>query len=213
MEKAVINATRRTVTGKKVGALRRNGVLPAVMYGHNFEPISISLDFRDASRTLFILSSSSLVYVNLDGKENACLVRQKQRDPIRNIYLHIDFQVVSLTEKIRAITRIELVGTSPAVKDLEGVIVANMSALEIECFPQDLPDRIQLDISGLVKIGDSLHVRDITPPANVEILTHAEEMVVIVTFAGQEEVVEVVEPTLAEPELLERGKKEEEEAE
>ncbi|GAP10740.1 ribosomal protein L25, Ctc-form [Bellilinea caldifistulae] len=210
MEKLVIQATRRSVTGKKVGALRREGKLPGVLYGYQTESTPILMELRDASRVLAHASSSQLITINLDGKEFATLVREKQRDFIKGTLLHVDFQVVSLTEKIRTNVGIELSGTSPAVKDYNGVIVQELDEIEVEALPQELPDKFVVDISGLAKIGDAIFVRDLTVPSSVEILNDPNEVIVIVTGAAPEisEEEETAEE-ISEPEVIERGKKEE----
>jgi large subunit ribosomal protein L25 len=184
------------------------------LYGHHFDPIPVTLELRDATRTLSTISRSSLVTINLDGTEHATLVRDKQRDFIRGTILHVDFQVVSLTEKIRATITIELTGLSPAVKDFNGVVVNGLDKVEVECLPQDLPERFVVDISKLAKIGEGLYVRDLEAPENVSIMQDADEMIVIVT-ATKEEAVEEVEVVagVEEPEIIEKGKKEEEEEE
>jgi large subunit ribosomal protein L25 len=209
MAKVVLTAARRTVTGKQVGVLRRQGQLPGVIYGHHFDPTAISLDLHTASVALASLSSSSLVYINLDGSEHAALVREKQRDYIRGTLKHVDFQVVSLNEKIRAKVSIDLTGISPAVKDLNGVVVTGLNELEVECFPQYLPERFILDISRMVKIGDGIYVRDLTTSADVQIMANPDDMLVIVTMGAAEEV-EVAVAGVVEPEVIEKGKKEEE---
>ncbi len=214
MEKIIIKADHRKVTGKQVGVLRRKGLLPGVLYGRHLEPTPIVMDLREAARILSTQSSSSLVTINLNGVEHATLVREIQRDFIRGTYLHIDFQAVSLTEKIRTSVAIELQGISPAVKDLNGIIVAGLDELEVECFPQYLPEKIVVDISSLAKISDGIYVRDVTAPENVTLLDHPEGMIAIVTLAGKEEEVEVaVVEAVEEPEVIEKGKKEEEEGE
>ncbi|NMB53618.1 MAG: 50S ribosomal protein L25 [Leptolinea sp.] len=214
MEKAILNATLRTVKGKKVGALRREGKLPAVLYGHHFDATPITLNLREASRILHGLTASSLVYINLEGKEHAALVREKQRDYLRNIMKHVDFQIVSLTEKIRADVPIVLEGVSPAVKDYNGVIISEMDTIEVEALPQDLPEKIILDISKLAKIGDHLLVKDILVSDNVHIHANPDDVIVIVTTTKEEEVAPTAEgeTVAAEPEIIEKGKKEEEEA-
>ncbi len=215
MEKVVIHATHRKVTGKQVNALRRSGQLPGVMYGHNIDSTTISMDLHDVSQLLGGLTGSSLVTIELDGKEHAALVREKQRDYIKGTLKHVDFQVVSLTEKIRTRVGIELVGQSPAVKDFNGVVVTSLDHLEVECLPQYLPERILVDIGKLVKIGDGIFVRDIQLSEQVEILDDPDEMLVIVTAQiAEEEVVAAPEEAVAEePEVIEKGKKEEEEGE
>jgi len=209
MEKVVIPATHRTVTGKKVGVLRREGKLPGVIYGHHVEPIAILMDSREATRTLATLTGSSLVTINVDGKEYATLVREKQHDYLKNTLIHVDFLAVSLTEKIRAEVTIDLTGVAPAVKDYNAIIVHNLSALEVECLPQNLPQSFVVDLSSLAKIGDAVYVRDIPAPAKVEILTHADDIIVVATATKEEAEVEAVEGA-AEPEVIERGKKEDE---
>ena len=219
MEKVVLKAAPRTATGRHVRALRRSGQLPAVIYGHNVEPISISLDAREATRVLGRISSSSLVTVDLDGKEYPSLVREKQLNYITRNLIHVDFQVVSLTEKIRANVGIVLTGSSPAVKDFNALLINGLTELEVEAFPQDLPERVVVDISPLLKIGDGIHVRDLVLSEKVTILDAPDEMVVLATAPAKEEVEEVVTPEeealeeAAEPEVIEKGKKEEEEEE
>jgi len=214
MEKIVLEATRRTVIGKQVNSLRRDGKIPAVMYGHNFEPTPITLDLHSTTLILSNVSTSHLITIKLEGKEHATLIREKQRDFIKGTLRHIDFQVVSLSEKIRTSVHIELTGSSPAVRDLNGVVVNGISEVEIEALPQDLPDRFSLDISVLKEIGDGFYVKDLVVSDKVEILSDAEEMIAIITAgAGEEEEAESVESETEEPEVIERGKKEEEEEE
>ncbi len=215
MEKVVLNASRRTVTGKKVGVLRRAGKLPGILYGHNITPIPIEMDLREASRTLQGVSTSTLVEINIGGEVYSSIVREKQRDFIRGTYLHVDFQAVSTTEKLRARVGLEFVGSSPAVIDLNGFIVTGLDELEVECFPQDLPEHIDIDISKLVRIGDGIYVRDIVIADTISILDDPDEMLALATFAGQEEEEEeeAVSEVEGEPEVIERGRKEEEEDE
>ena len=212
MEKAVLKASHRNVTGKKVGALRRQGKLPGVLYGHHIDPTPIEMNLREATRLLSGLSGSALVQIDLDGNPFSVLVREKQRDFIRGTYLHVDFQTVSLTEKLRTRVAVELTGISPAVKDLNGFVVSGLDEVEVECFPQDLPERIVVDISTLIRIGEGIYVRDIVVSDKVVLLDNPDEMVAIVTFGTkEEEEVVAAAPTLEEPEVIERGKKEEEE--
>jgi large subunit ribosomal protein L25 len=215
MEKVVLKATQRTATGRQVKALRRSGLLPAVIYGHNVDPISISLEGREAGRVLGRLSSSSLITIDLDGKEYPSLVREKQLNYIKRNLIHVDFMVVSLTEKTRAKVGIVLTGNSPAVKDFNAMLINGLSELEVEAFPQDLPANISVDIGTLINIGDGIHVRDIVLSDKVQVLDTPDEMIVLATAPAKEEVEEVVTPEAvvleegAEPEVLEKGQKEE----
>jgi large subunit ribosomal protein L25 len=214
MERTVLHAKVRTVTGKKVSQLRRDGKLPAIIYGHNFEPTAIIFEARETQRLLSGITGSSLVLIELNGKEHLTLVRERQKDFIRGNLLHVDFQAVSQTEKINVSVGVELVGIAPAVKDFNGVIVTGLDKLEVECLPQYLPERFVVDITRLLKIGDSIIVRDIPVSENVVILEDTDEMLVLITAPAKEEV-EVVEEVVAveEPEVIEKGKKEEGEEE
>ena len=215
MEKQVLKATKRTVTGKQVRQLRRAGQLPAVIYGHNVEPVAISLDSHDATLALSKVSSSTLISIDVEGHEIPTLVREKQRDYIRNVLTHVDFLAVSLKEKLRAEVSIELVGVSPAVKDFNAILVNGLTSLTVECLPTDLPEKFVVDISMLAVIGNGIHVSDIVVPDNIRVLDDPAEMIVVATAPAKEEVAEVVAAAVpvegegAEPEVIEKGKKEE----
>ena len=217
MEKVVIQAEKRTVIGKQVRALRREGKLPAVIYGHHVDPVSIVLDAHDASKTLAKASSSTLVTIELEGKQYPTLVRERQLDFIRNSLIHVDFLAVSMTEKLTASVGVHIEGEAPAVKEFGAILVTNLTELEVECLATDLPERFVVDVSGLAEIGDGVYVKDLAVPANVEILTDPEEMIVVATAMAAEEVEEEAEELLEgeeeleEPEVIEKGKKEEEE--
>jgi len=209
MEKIVLKAEKRTLIGKQVSQLRRAGLLPGVIYGYNFEPTPITLEARNAGRVIPHLTSSSIVNIDLGGKLIPALVREKQKNFIKNVLTHVDFLAVSLTEKIRAEVSLHFSGLSPAIKDFNAAIVNNMDSIEVEALANDLPERIEIDLSVLVKIGDSIHVRDLVIPAGVTLLTDIDEMVAVATATHDEAVDAVAE--VAEPEVIEKGKKEEEE--
>jgi large subunit ribosomal protein L25 len=209
MEKIVLKATKRDMVGKKVGALRRQGKLPAVLYGRRIETAPILLDAYGGAQTLSYLTSSSLLTIDLDGKHFLVQVREKQRDFINNRLMHVDFQVVSLTEKMHAKVGLELTGTAPAVNNFDAEIHTGLVALEVECMPQDLPERIMVDISGLAAIGDSVRVRDVVLADKVKILADPEEIIAIATAPKREEISgEAPVAEEAAPEESKRGKKE-----
>lgn len=216
MEEIVLKASRRSVIGKQVKALRRSGQLPAVLYGRHVDSIPISLDMKEASRALDKISSSALIVIAVDGQRHYALVRERQRNPILGSFRHIDFQAVSLTEKVRANVSIRLVGESPAVENYFGIVVTNMEQLEVESLPRALPEWIEVDVSSLVEIGDAIYVRDLVLAKGVEVLEDPDAIIVIITAPVAEEIVteEVVEAvTGVEPEVIERGKREVEEEE
>ena len=215
MEKVVIEATKRTVIGKQVSTLRRESKLPGIIYGSKIDPIAITMDLKQATRVLNNTTSSSVITINVEGTEYAALVREKQRDVLRNLFIHADFQAVSQTEKIRAAVNIEMVGHAPAVKDYNGVVVEGVNAINVESLPKDLPERFTVDLSVLKEIGDTISVKDIAIPDGVEVLDSPDEMIILITSPAAEEVEEeeVGEEGEEEPEVIEKGKKEEGEEE
>ena len=219
MEKFVLKATKRTVTGKQVKALRRAGELPAVIYGRHVEPIVFSLDAHSSELVFAKLTSSTLVTIDVEGQEYAALVREKQRNFIKGNLTHIDFLALDLTETIRTKVRLTFTGVSSAVKDFSAVLVHRMEAFEVECLPANLPERITVDISSIKEIGNNIRVNEIPLPENITVLDDGDDIVIIATLAKEEAPEEVVAVPGAEtaapatPAIsVERGKKEEEAA-
>jgi large subunit ribosomal protein L25 len=206
MEKVILKAEKRTVIGKQVSQLRRAGQLPGVIYGHGFEQTPITLDAHNAQLVIPRLTSSSIVNLELDGKMIPALVREKQKNYIKNVFTHIDFQAISLTEMIRAKVSLHFHGLAPAIKEFSAAIVNNMDSIEVEALPNDLPERIEVDLTTLAKLGDAIHVRDLVIPAGVTLLTDADEMVAVAA-ATHDEAAEAF-PGAVEPEVIEKAKKE-----
>jgi large subunit ribosomal protein L25 len=211
MENIVLQASPRTIIGKQVRALRREGILPAVIYGHNIAPLAISMDFKQTSYVLAGVSSSHLIAIMVEGKEHNVLVQERQRDPVSDELVHVDFLEVSMTEKLRVTVRLVLRGDAPAVKTYNGVIVSNMEVVEVESLPGNLPEHLEVDLTSLKEIGDSLLVRDIPLPADVEMINEPDEIVVVVAAPISEAEEQLPEAELGgeEPEVIERGRKEE----
>ena len=214
MEEIILPAYRREVVRKRVNALRNEGKLPAVLYGHMIDTTPIMFDYRESSRMLERLSPSTLVVIEVDGESHYALVREKQRDVLKGTLLHVDFQAVSLTEKVRAEVSLDMVGEAPATKEFGGLIIVNIEQLEVEALPRDLPDRIEVDISTLDEIGSAIYVRDLVLSGEVSILADLDEPIVVVTLPAVEEVPEeeVEEEEIlegAEPQVIEKVKREE----
>lgn len=212
-EEVLINAEKRNVVGKQVKALRRQGILPGVIYGRHIEAFPIQMDAHDAALILDKLTASSLITLDVDGEKFSVLMRDRQRDVIFGDLLHVDFLVVSLTEKLRATIELKLVGEAPVADNPEVVVTQVLNDIEIEAFPQDLLEVIEVDISTLETVDDEITVADLDLGENIAILTDPNETIVSVGYVAQEEVAEEAE--VVEPEVVEKGKKEaaEEEAE
>jgi large subunit ribosomal protein L25 len=216
MEEIVLQAKHRNVIGKQVKTLRREGLIPAVVYGSGIEPTPISLDWKETSRFLANVSASALIALDIDGERHKVVVREKQREVLTGALQHVDFQAISMLEKLRLSVPIVLTGEAPAVSEYDGIVTIGMETLPVESLPGDMPEALTVDISGLREIGDSILVKDLEIPDNVTILHDLEDVVVNITAPAPEEVEEVEEEEeleAEEPELVERGRREEEEKE
>ncbi len=219
-ENIVIEAQKRTIKGKKVGALRRQGVLPGIIYGRigkdQIEPIAIQMDLHDVSQTIKKLTGSSLVTLNVEGDKYPAILREAQRDIIYGTLRHVDFMAVSLSETLQTAVPIELIGQAPAEINMAAVVVTGISELEIECLPQELPERIEVDATVLVDTDSAIYVKDLVLPENITVLTDPEELIAGVTYVTIEEepeeeeegeLIELLDEDV-EPEVIEKGKKE-----
>ncbi len=180
MEKYVLEAKKREVIGKQVKALRREGFLPAVIYGTDIEPMPLTLNTREVRQTLDRIGANTLITLKIGKKEHLALVRDMQREVINRDLLHIDFQAVSLEETITTTVPVVVVGEAPAVKEMNALLVTGLDFLQIEAKAKDLPDTIRVDVSDLVEIGDNIQVKDIIISGDVSILDDPEETVIVV---------------------------------
>jgi large subunit ribosomal protein L25 len=205
MERYTIKATRRSVTGKKVNRLRNEGKTPAILYGRSLkEPIPVAMERTELSKLLRKSSYSSLITVNVDGEDHNTLVRDFQIDHLRGDLTHVDFLVVSLTEKVKAEVRVIMEGKAPAVITAGGLLVPGLERIEVESLPQDLPEHFVVDVSNLVDFGDAIFVRDLVVPENVTILSDLDELIVVAA-APVTEIVEEVAVAAVLPEGVEPG--------
>jgi len=220
-DKIVIEVQKRTIKGKQVGGLRREGFLPGIIYGRigkeQIEPLMIQLDLHEASKIINKLTGSTLVTLNLEGKSYPVVLREVQKDIIYGTLRHVDFMAVSLTEKLHSAVPIELIGQAPAEINMSAVVVTGISELEILCLPQDMPERIEVDATVLVDTDSAIYVKDLELPESIDVLTDPEELIAGVTYVTIEEEEEEEEDELAElleedvePEVIEKGKKEDE---
>ncbi|OQY32779.1 MAG: hypothetical protein B6I38_04185 [Anaerolineaceae bacterium 4572_5.1] len=199
MKKVTMKAEHRKVLGKKVKALRREGKLPAIIYGGEIEPTPIVLDVKETRSTLTKIGANTLVTIKIGKEEHLALVREVQRTVIKRDLLHVDFQAVSLAETITTTVPIVAEGVSPAVSDFNALLVKELSEIDIEAQAQYLPDVIMVDITGLEEIGDNILVRDLNISDKVQILNNPDDIVMVVAAPTLLE----VEPVEEEIELFE----------
>jgi large subunit ribosomal protein L25 len=210
MEQIELKMQKRTVLGKKVKSLRREGFIPAVLYGHETEPVSLQVEERELNRILTQAGEHRLIALKIgrSQKPQMALTRDVQWDVITGRLLHVDFYAVVMTEKITTEVPLVLVGRAPAAERAEVILLQNLDELEIECLPGDLIEAIEVDVSELKEVDQAIYVKDLRVPSTVDVLTDAEELVVKVDWAAPEEVVEVVPVAPEEVEVITKGKKE-----
>lgn len=161
-DRAVLEATTRSVIGKKVKNLRRTGRIPATVYGHDVESVSIDVDARAFRHVHTVAGDNQLVDLVLDGaRARPVLIHTTQIDPRRHTAMHVEFYQANLREKLTARIPVHLTGEAPASR--HGLMVlTTLDTIEMECLPTDLPPNIEIDISELSEVGDAIHVRDLT---------------------------------------------------
>ncbi len=218
MTEHTLAAERREAIGKKVKSIRRDGLVPAVLYGSGVEGLPIQIDARDAEDLLSGASASTLVDLKVNGEEHKVLIRDVQRHVIRRDLQHIDFLKVAMDVAIRTSVPVELVGEAPASKELGGVLVTGVTEIEVEALPSDLPDRVVVELAPLEEIDDAITVGDLFLGEGVRVLTDADENVAHVIYLAEEEEEEEEElegifELGAEPELVDQRGVEEEEYE
>jgi large subunit ribosomal protein L25 len=184
----------RTTLGKQVRRLRREGVIPANIFGRGQDSRAVEMEAIDLKRLLAKQAGTRIVQLQLDGTQEAVLIRHVQHDPRTGAVQHVDFLHVDMREKIRARVPVRLTGEAPAVKQLGGVLLHVSDTVEVECLPSDLPERLELDVGGLENLDDTLYVRDLSAPAGVVILADADETVAKVTASRMAAVAEAAAP-------------------
>ncbi|MGD2027447.1 MAG: 50S ribosomal protein L25, partial [Anaerolineales bacterium] len=155
-----LNAERREVIGKKVKVLRREGKLPAIIYGKEMEPLPIVLDLRETTKILRGVSRATILSIDVNGEEITALVRERQRGVLSGEYEHIDFLAISMTETVRTQVNVFVEGTSPAEEEYGAIIMTGADSVEVEALPSDLPESLTVDVSSLTNIGDTITVAD-----------------------------------------------------
>ena len=178
MDQAMLTAELRKVVGKQTKQLRRDGWVPGVIYGHGFDPLVVKFEERPLGRLLSHVGGSQLVEVAVTGHEEpeTVLVRDVQRDVITRALLHVDLYRVRMTERLRAEVPLILIGESPITVLGEGILLQGISSVEVECLPADLVDAIEVDLSRIISLDQTLHVGDLAVPSGMDILTDLDEM-------------------------------------
>ena len=204
MDDLTLQVAKRNVLGKKNRFLRRQGITPAHLFGHNIESQALQCDTLQLKQIIAHAGTTRLISLRIDGEKQpkSVFVREIQRDAVSNQLFHVDFYQVKKGEKIAVDVPIILVGESPAMKGKGRMLTHGITSLSIECLPDRVPPQIEVDISLLEEVEQAIHVKDIVLDPDITVNADPEQLVVKVTEAvvKVEEVEEVVEEAVAEAE-------------
>jgi large subunit ribosomal protein L25 len=206
-----LSASKRNILGKKVRFLRREGLTPANLFGHNIEPLSLQCNTVKLKHVLAQAGRTGIVNLKLDDSNEPrnVMVREVQIEPRTGELLHVDLYQISMEETIRVEVPIVLVGEAPALKTKENFLAHELNSLTIECLPNKIPSRIEVDLSVLIESEQAIHVEDISLGDGITILNNPEQPVVRVSAGFVEKEIEKPEVE-AEAEAIEGAEASEE---
>lgn len=204
-----LNAQKRS-KADKLEDVRKNGNVPAVVYGAGVENTSVSISAPEFKKIYKEAGETTTISLNLDGKNIPVLIHDLQRDPIRGFAVHVDFLAVDLKKKLEAGVPLEFIGISEAVKSGAGVLVKVLHEVEVSALPSDVPHMLEVDISKLNTLDDNVVAGDIKLPSGVTLVTDKDEVVAAITAVHEEK--ESAPLDLSTIEVEKKGKKDEEAA-
>jgi large subunit ribosomal protein L25 len=205
-----LEAQKRELFGRKVGRLRREGIVPISVYGARTEHLDLQVPYRALQVTLAKAGGTHLINLSVDGKVHTVLARQVQRDPVRREILHVDFFEVDQNTRVTTEVPVHLIGESSIVNQRLGNLVTALTTLSIESLATKLIDSVEVDISALKQVGDTITVSDLKLGSDYKIENGPEEVIVRIAAVGTETEETTDESTSAEPEVIKKGKADEE---
>ncbi|RJQ29036.1 50S ribosomal protein L25 [Candidatus Parcubacteria bacterium] len=203
----------RNKFGKSVQALRREGFIPAELYGHGVPNLHLAVPRKEFSKVFREAGENTVLTLLVGSERKAALIHDVQRDYLTDDVQHVDFYQVRMDEKIKAPIPIEFTGDAPAVKEKGGILNKAMFTIEVEALPGDLPRRLSLSLNSLDDLDKSLYVKDIVVPENVRVLVDPETVIATVTPPAAEEKVEEALPDISSIKVEDEEKKAERAAE
>ena len=211
-KKLSLKVEKRKLFGKKVKKLRREGKIPANIFGKDFKSTAITVDAKEFTRIYKLAGRTNVVYLEFEKKELPVLIFQIQRHPLTDFPIHVDFKKVDLKQKVEAEVPVKIVGTSPAVEEKGAEVILQSKTLLVEALPDRIPAVIEVDISSVVEPGVEIKVKDLKAGKDWEFAEEPEKTVAVVAAHVAEEV-EVEKPSEETPEGEAEDKKEEEKKE
>lgn len=200
-EKITLQANKRTLLGKKAKQLRPKGLTPGNIFGSDFKSISVEVNTKDFIHVFKTAKETGIVYINVDKDTVPTLIKDVQKHPIDNHIQHVDFRKINLKQKIETEVPVQVIGTSIAVSQLGGVLLTQSNHLMIEALPTDIPQAIEVDISGIKEIGQEIKVSDL-PKSDKYVIKEEPDKVVISVTQHKEESVTPETATATGPEII-----------
>ena len=197
--------------GRKVKTLRKKGILPGVLYGPKTKSLPLEIDLKEFKEIYKEAGESSLISLKMNGKKTLVLIYEVQRDPLTHEFSHVDFYQASLKDKVEATVPLVFEGIAPAVKELGGTLVKNITEVEVKALPQNLPHEIKVNVNNLKTFEDNILIKDLEVSKEVEILKDSEEIIASAfpPEAVEEELEKPIEEKVEEVEKIEKEEKEE----
>jgi len=210
-----LKAKIRKELGKKIKKLKKQGLLPAVLYGPKIKPQPIEVDLKEFEKVYETAGESSLISLQIEDKKFPVLIHEIQKNPVSGKTTHIDFYQPILTEEVEATVPLVFEGEAPAIKELGGTLVKEIQEVEVRALPQNLPHEIKVNVERLKNFEDEIFIKDLEVPEGVKIQKEPDEIVAVVTPPEkvEEELEKPIEEKVEEVEEVEKEKKEAEEKE
>ena len=208
MEGIALKATARDIVGKKTRFLRREGVTPTHLFGHNLKSLALQCNTDELKHVIAQVGTTALFDLGIDGEKRPrkVLIREIQNDPLGRQILHVDFYQIKMTEKLKVEVPLVLGGEAPAMKVKGRSLQHSLTSLNIECLPDKLPHEIEVDLSPLAELGQAIHVNDLGLSTDITVTNDPGQLIVKVSETAaaraEEEVAAAEEaaPLEAEPE-------------
>lgn len=204
MSKSILKAEKRTIEGRKVKTLRKDGILPGNISGKKIKSQSVQVVLKDFEKLYKEIGETGLLTLQVGTDEKPVLIHNLQLSPVSDEPVHVDFLQVDLKEKVEADIPVELVGESPAEKQAIGTVVQHINEIKVEALPTDLPEKFEVDVTELTEVDQSIFVKDLKyDKSKVEIKDDLEAIVTKVEPPQKEEI--ITPPAPAEGEVPAEG--------
>lgn len=208
-----LTATMRS-KADKLGSVRINGMVPAVVYGARVENTMLSVSSVEFLKVLKVAGESSAIVLEVTDEKGAikkidALIHEVQFDPVKSFPIHVDFLAIDINKPVEVTIEVDFIGVAPAEKNNLGVLVKVLHKVDIEALPKDLPQKLEIDLSSLEALDDQIHAKDIKLPSGVKMLTEAEEVVALIAPMKEEKEEEAPAVDLSSIEIEKKGKKDE----